>query len=297
MVDLRKDVHLLKNLVTFQAASVSENFTKAAAELGVSRVAVSRQIAELEHALDTRLFKRNHRYVSLSREGEAFAKTINPALKSISEALAQMRADAPNARLTITVTTAFATYWLMPRLIDFGARHPAIEVNLLASDRNLDVVSEGIDVAIRYSPTPPSGPGWEPVLQETIFPVYSPSYQARTDLTSAQDLRSEKLLFLSGPYRPEAGWPHWFQTQGLEPPEAGSGIHMNTYINMLQAAIEGQGIALAGHPLVDSLLKSGELSKVETVPPLLRERYYIYISPESPLAQTFRSWVTEQIDT
>lgn len=291
MDNLRRDVHLLKNIVTFRAACMSENFTSTARELGVSRVAVSRQIAELEQALGTRLFIRNHRNVRLTRSGEVFAKAVNPALQSIADAMIQQRASTSDKRVTITVTSAFATYWLMPRLVDFGAKHPDIEVNLVASDRNLDLASEGIDIAVRYSPIKPEGAGWEPIMQEVIFPVFAPGYEARTDLRSASDLLEERLLYLSGTYRPEAGWPHWFRHHGLAPPEARAGIQMNTYINMLQAAIEGQGIALAGHPLVDSFLETGALQRPNNIAPLKRDWYFLFVSEESEAAGVFRDWI------
>ena len=294
MDNLRKDVHLLRNLVTFRAACVSDNFTTAARALGVSRVAVSRQIAELEQALGTRLFHRDLRRVALTRSGEVLAKTVNPALQAIADAMAQQRASASEQRVTITVTSAFATYWLMPRLIDFGAKHPDIEVNLVASDRNLDLVSERIDVAVRYSPTKPDGARWAPIMQEEIFPVFAPGYEARTALSSASDLLHERLLYLSGSYRPEAGWPYWFRHHDLSPPEARTGIQMNTYINMLQAAIEGQGIALAGHPLVDTFLQSGALCRMAGPEPLKRDWYFLYTSDESEPAGVFRNWVLHQ---
>ncbi len=270
---------------------MSENFTAAARELGVSRVAVSRQIAELEQALGTRLFIRNHRNVTLTRSGEVFSRTVNPALQAISDAMIQQRASTSKMRVTITVTSAFATYWLMPRLVDFGAKHPDIEVNLVASDRNLDLASEGIDVAVRYSPTKPEGPGWEPIMQEEIFPVFSPGYEARTELRSVTDLLQERLLYLSGTYRPQAGWPYWFRHHGLSPPEARAGIQMNTYINMLQAAIEGQGIALAGHPLVDSFLETRTLRRMKDLAPLKRDWYFLFVSEESDSARVFRDWI------
>ncbi|QMU58092.1 MAG: LysR family transcriptional regulator [Boseongicola sp.] len=295
MDNLRKDVHLLRNIVTFRAASVSENFTKAAVELGISRVAVSRQIAELEQALNTRLFSRNHRKVALTRSGSAFAEMVNPAMQTIEEAMEQQRANKSDTRLTITVTSAFATYWLMPRLIDFGAQHPDIEINLVASDRYLDIGTEGIDVAIRYGPTVPQGPGWEPIMQEAIFPVFSPNYNAQTDLRNAEALLNERLLYLSGRYRREARWEFWFESQGLPAPEERSGVHVNTYINMLQAAIEGQGIALAGHPLVDTYLENGELQKMPGVPPLQREMYFLYATEQHRPARVFRSWLKEKI--
>ena len=150
---------------------MSDNFTSTAHELGVSRVAVSRQIAELEQALGTRLFIRTHRNVTLTRSGEVFARAVNPALQSIADAMTQQRASTSGMRVTITVTSAFATYWLMPRLVNFGTSHPEIEVNLVASDRNLDLVAEGIDVAVRYSPSKPDGAGWEPIMQEEISTI------------------------------------------------------------------------------------------------------------------------------
>lgn len=275
---------------------MSENFTSAARELGLSRVAVSRQIAELEQALGTRLFTRNHRSVTLTRSGEVFAKSVNPALQAISDAMTQQRAGISGRRVTITVTSAFATYWLMPRLVDFGARHPDIEVNLVASDRNLDLSAERIDVAVRYSPSKPEGSGWEPIMQEEIFPVFAPEYAARTNLQSACDLLEERLLYLSGTYRPEAGWPYWFRHHNLSPPEARAGIQMNTYINMLQAAIEGQGIALAGYPLVDTFIKNGALQRVDTIAPLKRDWYFLYVSNESDVATVFREWIMSKFD-
>ena len=295
MDNLRKDVQLLRNLVTFRTACMSENFTIAAGKLGVSRVAVSRQIAELEQALDTRLFKRNHRKVALTRNGEVFARAVNPALQTIADAMSQQRANTSEKRVTITVTSAFATYWLMPRLIDFGSRHPDIEVNLVASDRNLDLDSERIDVAVRYSPTKPAGAGWQAIMQEEIFPVFAPNYSARTDLNAPSDLLSERLLYLSGGYRPEAGWPYWFRHHNLSPPEARTDIHVNTYINMLQAAIEGQGVALAGHPLIDSLLASKALYRMKNVAPLKRDWFFLYVSDDSGPAGVFRDWLLQEL--
>lgn len=296
MENLRRDVHLLKNIVTFRTACISENFTSAAHKLGVSRVAVSRQIAELEQALGTRLFIRNHRNVALTRSGEVFAKAVNPALQAISDAMSQQRASTSEMRVTITVTSAFATYWLMPRLVDFGATHPDIEVNLVASDRNLDLRSEGIDIAVRYGPAKPEGAGWEPIMQEEIFPVFAPGYRARTNLKSASDLLGERLLYLSGAYRPQAGWPYWFRHNDLSPAEARTGIQMNTYINMLQAAIEGQGIALAGHPLVDSFLETGALQRIDTIAPMKRDWYFLYVSGESDVASLFREWIVTKFE-
>lgn len=263
----------------------------------MTRVAVSRQIAELEEALDARLFKRNHRNVALTEAGKSLAAGVNPALDAIVETLQQIRADRGDSRLSITTTAAFATYWLMPRLIDFGARYPDIEVNFVVSDRYLDLEAEGIDVAIRYCPERPKTGNPAPLLREEIFPVYSPKYRCATALTSPQDLQSERLLHLAGVYRAEARWPHWFKTHGLEAPEEKTGAVFNTYINMLQAAIEGQGIALAGFPLVDRFLEDGSLRAMKGIAPLTRDYFYLIARPtaKSDVAR-FSQWITAQAE-
>lgn len=276
MTSLRHDLPLFKNLVAFEAASRLSNFTRAAEEMSLTRVAVSRQIAELEQDLGQRLFVRNHRNVSLTAAGEALLMAVQPALNAISEALAwQRRGPSRNRRLSVTATNAFATYWLMPRLSKLGERYPDLGINVVVSDRYLDLDAEDIDIAIRYMPTPPGGVDWQPLMQEEIYPVYSPGYRARTAMRSAQDLLQECLLLLSGNYRAEARWGNWFRSQGLTAPAETAGIQVNTYSNMLQAAIEGQGVALAGFPLATAQLENGTLLRLAGIPPIKREFYYV----------------------
>lgn len=286
---------MLRNLVTFEAVCRSQNFTHAATELGITRVAVSRQIADLEESIQQTLFSRMHRKVVLTAAGQEFANSVNPALEEISHALNRHRYERGGSRLSVTITTAFATFWLMPRLVDLGSRFPELEVNLVVSDRYLDLAAENVDIAVRYMPAPPEGDGWTRLMREEIFPVYSPKYVARTNLESAADLLSERLLFLSGQYRPEARWGHWFKTRDLPQPDEKSGVTVNTYINMVQAAIEGQGIALAGFPLINGYLEDGSLRRIKGVEPLQREYYYVLNrSPRKPQTKTFCDWLFEQ---
>ena len=294
MGNVYKNAHLFRNLAVFEVASRSDNFTRVAEEIGVSRVAISRQISELEAAIGKKLFVRGHRSVGLTAAGEALNDTVGPALRTIADALDRHRTTQNGARVSVTVTSAFATYWLMPRLIDFGAHHPDIEVNLVVSDRYLDLAAENIDIAVRYLPEHMADDSWQPLLREQIFPVYSPRYRANTNLSSASDLLQERLLYLSGRYRDEARWANWFQTQKLHPPEERTGVHVNTYINMLQAAIEGQGIGLAGYPLVNSYLETGTLKKVDGVEPLVREHFYVNkIERRDGAVAVFAEWLMQ----
>ncbi len=295
MANLRKTLTKLPHLITFDAACRHNNFTRAAEDLGVTRVSVSRQIAELEKTLGTKLFYRDHRKVTLTQVGRALEAEVSPALHQIAAALQSAAVRAGDTRLTVTTTSAFATYWLMPRLVDFSNQHPEIELNLVVSDRKLDLEAEGIDVAIRYSKTPPLWEKVTPLLRERVFPVYSPNYRPRTGLSSPEDLLEENLLHLSGIYRPGARWPNWFRQCDVTPPPESSGVVLNTYINMLQAAIAGQGIALAGNPLVDPNLSDGSLIKLVGFPEIERDFFYLIDATKSRQdANTFCDWIRDQ---
>ncbi|MBY6141499.1 hypothetical protein KUV26_18825 [Leisingera daeponensis] len=139
-----------------------------------------------------------------TQAGRALEAEMSPALHQIASALQNVSARTSESRLTVTTTSAFATYWLMPRLVGFSNLHPQIELNLVVTDRKLDLEAEDVDVATRYSKTPPPWEKVTPLLQERVFPVASPKYQARTALARPEDLLKENLLHLSGIYRPGA---------------------------------------------------------------------------------------------
>ena len=295
MGNFRRQLASMNRLVTFEAASRTANFSRAAEDLGITRISVSRQIAELEAMLGVTLFHRNHRSVSLTEAGKHLESTVSPALSAIAETLSSIQEQGTSRRVSITTTTAFATYWLMPRLADFGARFPEIELNLVVSDRYLDLSAEGIDVAVRYTDQIPEGRRVAELFRERIFPVFSPNYPARGRMQEPRDLLDEVLISLAGPYRPEARWPHWFQLMGVENADPASSVTMNTYITMLQAAIEGQGVALAGSPLVDSYLRDRTLVTLPQIHAIDRERYFLIEEPgATPDASCLFDWITAQ---
>lgn len=275
MANLRKDLSKLSGLIVFEAAARADNFSRAADELGMTRVSVSRQIADLETDLGTRLFYRDHRKTRLTHDGKVLETVVKPALHDIAAVMSQIRTSASDKRLTVTVTTAFATYWLMPRMADFNSLHPDVELNLVVSDRYLDLAAEHIDVAIRYTETPPETGTVTPLFRERIYPVYSPKYVPRTRMETPADLLQENLLSLSGRYKRGARWPSWFTQVGLSAPDRSMGVAINTYINMLQAAIEGQGVGLAGFPLVDPYLADGTLLVNPGFPSVERDFFHL----------------------
>lgn len=294
MANLRKDLSKLSGLIVFEAAARADNFSRAAEELGMTRVSVSRQIADLEGDLGTRLFYRDHRKTRLTQDGRVLETVVKPALNDIAAVMNQIRSSAGDARLTVTTTTAVATYWLMPRMVDFSVLHPDVELNLVVSDRYLDLEAEQIDVAIRYTEEGTAGTDATPLFRERIYPVYSPKYQPRTAMEKPEDLLRENLLSLSGRYKRGARWASWFTQVGLAAPDS-KGVAINTYINMLQAALEGQGVGLAGFPLVDQYLADGTLLANPGFPSVERDFFYlINTTGGRPDAEVFCSWVRSE---
>lgn len=296
MANLRRRLANLPALVIFEAASRAETFSRAAEELGVTRVSVSRQIADLEALLGAKLFHRGHRRVTLTQAGALLKSSVAPALNGIAETMDRIQRDSSDQRLSVTTTTAFATYWLMPRLGDFSARYPDVELNLMVSDRYLDLEAERVDIAIRYSDVGVPEIGTTRLCQEFLYPVFSPRYRRRSALQTAADLLHEQLLHLAGSYRPQARWPHWFDRMGLAAPQESAGVVVNTYITMLQAAIEGQGVALAGSPLINRYLADGSLLTIPGIAALPRDTYFLIDRTEGrPDARLFSSWMAQQI--
>ncbi len=295
MGNLRRDLSSFSALVVFETAARVDNFTRAAEELGITRVSVSRQIAALEQELGVKLFLRAHRRTHLTQEGRELANIVGPNLTALAEGKRRIRSRAESQRTTVTTTTAFATYWLLPRLGDFRSAHPDVDLNLIVSDRYLDLDGDNIDLAIRYGEVLPKGVEVHRLFQEWLFPAFSPSYRATSALETPADFLDERLLHLSGLYKPIAKWPHWFHLHGLPPPDESNGIVVDAYITMIQAAIEGQGIALCGYPLVNAHLAKGTLLRPKSIAPVEREFFFLLNArPKKPSAAAFADWILQQ---
>lgn len=298
MAGLRRDISSFNALLIFEEAARAKNFTRAAEKLGLTRVSISRQISALEQDLGVKLFVREHRRTSLTDAGRELAEVVSPNLAAIAQAKRRIRNRSNAQRVTVTTTVAFATYWLLPRLDEFSAAEPEVDLNLMISDKYLDLEEDDIDIAIRYGAHLPRGVESHRLIQERLFPAYSPKYRARSALRTPEDFLGERLLHLSGVYRPEAKWPNWFRVHGLGPPNERNGIVVDAYSTMIQAAIEGQGVALCGFPLIDSYLESGILLRPETIEPLDREYFYLLVSrPEKPSAAAFADWILNKCPT
>ena len=158
----------LDRLAVFDAAARQLSFTKAAAERFLTQSAVSRQVAALEEELGVALFRRRHRALELTDDGRLLAEAVGRAMGTVRDALATIRAPGRREVLAVTTTPGLASLWLIPRLADFVARHPGVDVRIDASYQPRPLAAEGFDLAIRY--TTLDGATGLPLFGESILP-------------------------------------------------------------------------------------------------------------------------------
>lgn len=246
--------------MTFEAVARLESMTKAAAELRVTREAVSRQIRTLEQFIGHRLFERGARTITLTPTGKELAATIAPALEAIAATAESLQNSKVQTRLTVAASVAISSHWLTPRLAAFCSDHPRIDIRVVASDSHKDLRDHDASIGIWY------GDGNWPTVDavrlsgSVSFPVAQPDYlREYGPITEPADLLDHTILHLEGPQHSTEDWEWWLSQANVANRKPRRRIVFNSYVDVLQAAISGQGIALGYSPTIDSLLEKGTL--------------------------------------
>jgi DNA-binding transcriptional LysR family regulator len=259
--------HLLPSagsLIVFEAAGRLSSFTSAGRELGMTQAAVSYAIRGLEAQLGVQLFQRRHRQVLLTDAGQRFLADVTLGLSHIRKSAEELRSRAHGMHVTLSASTPFASFWMMPRLQQFRDDLPGIDLRIQTADRDLDLLAEGIPLGIRGGSTS-DWPDYEllPIAPEEIYAVAGPSYVARAGLPKTPaEITLHRLIHLEEPFRPAANWNEWFKSAGINGAVAKRGLTINDYVPVIQAVMEGQGIALGWRHLTERLLGSGLLVRV-----------------------------------
>lgn len=260
MTSLKGDLPSPANLLAFEAAARHGSFTKAGRELNVSQAAVSLAVRHLEADLGTPLFRRRHRGVELTENGRKFYDDVAAGLGRIQRSAHELRRLYDRDHVTLSASTAFASYWMLPRLARFKQRFPEIDLRLQTTDKDLDLASEGISLGIRRGRgdwTEYDGAMFE---TEEIDAVCSPGFLADgPTLEAPADLLQVRLLHLEEPFRPRPTWSDWFAQFGIAYADTGQGLRLNDYALVLHAAIDGQGVAMGWRHLTDHLVAEGRL--------------------------------------
>lgn len=249
-------------LFAFEAAARLGSFTRAAAELGITQAAVSYSVKQLETSLGLSLFLRQHRRVVLTEAGERFFQDVSIGLGHIRRSAETLLQRRDSGHVTLSVSTAFASWWMLPRLARFRAAHPEIDLRLQTTDRDVDLSEENIDLGVRRGLGPATWADYGAVFlaSEVIHPVCSPAYLASVAAPGAPaDLLVLKLVHLDEPFRPRPSWADWFAAQGVAYVDFGEGLRLNDYALVIQAALEGQGVALGWRHVTEDLVARGAL--------------------------------------
>ena len=284
----------LNALRAFEAAARHLSFTRAAEELHVTQAAVSHQIKGLEEWLGMPLFRRLNRALMLTEAGQTYLPAVRDALDTLAQATDRLfRRDSAGA-LTISTMPSFAAKWLVMRLGRFQARHPELEVRLHATPQLADFAQQDVDVAIRFGSGRWPGLRSERLMTEDIFPVCSPALlRGGLPLARPEDLRRHTLLH--DDYM--ITWAIWAEAAGLTGIDLHRGPRFNDSALILQAAMEGAGVALARGVLVADDVAAGRLVRLFDIHLPGDYAYYVAAPPpyfSRPKVRAFRDWLFEE---
>lgn len=247
----------------FEAAARQLSFTKAAEELFLTQSAVSRQVQALEEHLGVALFERRHREIRLTDAGRQLHRTATEVLRLLADTAARIRAPQAAAPLAVSCSIGFASLWLVPRLLAFRQAHPEVDISIDANNRIVDLERERVEVAVRYCPWQDAPADALELFKDEVFAVCAPALRDDPErpLATPADLRHHVLLHYGGAdlHWVPGSWPDKLAALGLEHLDGAGALHFNQYDQLIQAALEGQGVALGVGPLVRRHLQQGRL--------------------------------------
>ncbi len=284
----------------FEAAARHLSFTRAAQELFLTQSAVSRQIQSLERSLGTAPFLRQHRVLALTSAGATLQRAAVDALQQLAQATAGIRQRAAAPVLTVTATIGFSSLWLIPRLPEFRAAHPGADIRIAAENRLLDLEREGVEVAIRYCEPGRAPAGAQRLFGEQVLAVCSPAVaRAGGGIHQPTDLCRQVLIHYDRP-RAAAPWLDstlWLEGAGVSDTLGVGSLRFSQLDQVIQAAVDGQGVALGTTPLVEKLLREGRLvAPLGSTGASSRAHYVVCSQGSVGRAQVrdFVSWLLEQ---
>lgn len=281
----------LPALRVFAVAGRALSFTKAAQILNVTQAAVSHQIRVLEGQLGVPLFQRTTRSLHLTVAGLQLLPAAIAAFDQIERAVAGVRRS--QSLLSITTTPSFGARWLAPRLPRFAALHPEIEISVRHTEVSLDLVAEGIDLAIRGGLGKWRGLTAELIGSSVTVPVAAPDYVARLGLSEPADLARATLLH----DQDRSDWREWLTVARLDTAIAPGGPAFDDENVLIEWALAGQGVALTVWSVVESQIKAGRLIALFDRQVTLAYGYYLAYPPGAlalPKIAAFRRFVLAQ---
>jgi len=299
---MRSIAHL-NALRAFEASARHQSFSLAAQELNVTPAAVGQLVRTLEDWLGSPLFVRStsgRARLVTTEVAEQALPDIRAGLERLAVGLERLRSGSAGGVLTVTVSPAFAAKWLLPRIERFQAAWPETDLRLDTSLKPVDFVAQRIDVGVRYGRGLWPGLAAEKLMDEEVYPVCAPALLATATLQAPGDLRGQVLIHDQSVDTSTgfASWQAWLRHAGVQGVPTDRGLRINNSAAVLQAAIDGQGVALARSVMAHDDLAAGRL--VRLFPQVRLEStlaYYVVYRPEciaQPKVAAFRDWLLRE---
>jgi LysR family transcriptional regulator, glycine cleavage system transcriptional activator len=281
----------LNALKAFEAAARHESFTRAAEELCVTQGAVSHQVKALELELGLKLFSRERQRLVITEAGRSYLEVVRDALDRIAAGTEKLLQRQSGGVLTVSTSPNFAAKWLVHRLGRFTQVHPGIDLRISASLQHIDFVRDDIDLAIRHGDGRAAGLHVTKLCTEELFVVCSPKLlTGKTALRKPADLARHTLLHIND----RTDWKRWLDAADAGNVDVSRGPILNQASMAIDAAIDGQGVALARSALAAWDLISGRLVRPFKTALPVPYAYWI-VCPRStaslPKILTFRNWL------
>jgi DNA-binding transcriptional LysR family regulator len=282
-------------LAAFEAAARTGSVTAAAHELGLTQSAVSRQISALEKQLGVALFLRERQTIRLTLAGDGYAREVREALRRISNASLNLRANPLGGTLNLAILPFFGSRWLTPRIGRFLDTHPDMVVNLITRLEPFDFRFDTLDAAIHFGMPRWPGAALTFLTEEEVLPVCSPGFKISHKVATPADLLRAPLLHLNT--RPDA-WELWFSKQAV-PFDVLHGMLFDQFITMVEAATAGLGAALLPRFLISRELEQKLLVPAVESGAMKTGQYHLAYPPDratyAPLT-AFRDWITAEFE-
>lgn len=281
----------LNSLRAFEAAARHLSFTRAAIELCVTQAAVSHQVKLLEQRLGVSLFRRLPRGLMITEEGLALLPALQDSFDRMADMLERFEGGHVREVLKLGAVGTLAVGWLLPRLADFREQYPFIDLRLSTNNNRVDIAAEGLDYTIKFG-----NGAWHDIEAEALFeaPLSMLCIPAiARQLSSPEDVAHQTLL---RSYRADE-WPSWFETAGVTSPPI-RGMVFDSSVLMIEAALQGAGVALAPPLMFSRQLVAGELE--QPFPIWISKGSYWLTRLQSrsvtPAMEMFRKWISKMAE-
>lgn len=285
----------MTTLPAFEAAARHLSFTKAAEELFVTHGAISRAVKNLEEQLGVTLFERGTRSVQLTAVGEPYARAVREVLDQLAVATTVATTRRSDTTLTVSTSGGFAGKWLVPRLYRFHRAHSEIDVRVSTTGNLTNFSGDGIDVAIRYGGGDYPGLTSEFLAGEEVSPVCSPRLMdGEHPLLEPSDLKHHTLIRDGYPL----DWAAWLESAGVKDVDPNGGLTFDSYTFAIEAAVQGEGVALGRTMLVEGDLAAGRLIRPFDIALRAQSSFYLVYPPEAirqRKVKAFRDWLCSEI--